>query len=653
MNATFKTLAATALALSIAVPALAESSPPTALTPSLGSDGTLRLLDNGVELSVAIESLAEGRARGSFEEQDPVSIRLALKNAGTATPMTGLGPYAWIDHVSPGRESAGETCKQKVQKFLSGSLLSAPEVDLNAFYVLALNADPTVTVIDPLLGFGGSKLLALLELESPGEDWILSLDGEQLFVSMPDSGSLAVAETARWRSRGTIATGGRPARLWLQPDGRYLWVADEAASATSGVIIVDPASRKVVKRVPTGPGPHDLVVTRDNRYAFVSNGGSSSVSVIEVSTLTKVADLALAAAPTSLAYSELAGAVYAASRDAGTVSVLDVAARKLVSTVAAEPGLGWVSVAPGGRYLFIPNPERNTVSILDTASNRIVQSGAVQSGPDQVTFSAELAYIRRRDSETVQMIPLDALGKEGASLPLASFPSGQAPVGRMTRPASAPSIVRTPEPTSVLVANPGDRTIYYYKEGAAAPMGSFQNYKHEPRALLVVDRTLKETSPGTYATTVRVERPGRYDLAVFLDSPSVAQCVSFEVSANAELAAERKRSRGPRVEYLDRMEEVPVGEAVKVRFRLLDPESDAVLPIRYDVQALAFLVPGRWQTRLRAVGVGEGVYQVEMVPGEEGFYVVQVESPSLGLSVQKSAGLSFHAVPRGAEGSRP
>ena len=31
------------------------------------------------------------------------------------------------------------------------------ELDLNQFYVLALNNDATITVVDPRFGFGGTK----------------------------------------------------------------------------------------------------------------------------------------------------------------------------------------------------------------------------------------------------------------------------------------------------------------------------------------------------------------------------------------------------------------------------------------------------------------------------------------------------------------
>lgn len=50
--------------------------------------------------------------------------------------------------------------------------------------------------IDPLLGFGGSKLLTLILLKSPGEDWALTANGAKLFVSMPKINQVAVVDTA-------------------------------------------------------------------------------------------------------------------------------------------------------------------------------------------------------------------------------------------------------------------------------------------------------------------------------------------------------------------------------------------------------------------------------------------------------------------------
>ena len=112
-------------------------------------------------------------------------------------------------------------------------------------------------------------------------------------------------------------------------------------------------------------------------------------------------------------------------------------------------------------------------------------------GPDQISFTDELAYVRHRDSEVVLMIPLDEIGVEGRVVPLVDFPGGQHPLGWTSRPSLADAIVQASGAYAVLIANPGDRMIYYYQEGMAAPMGSFMNYGHEPRAVLVVERNLR------------------------------------------------------------------------------------------------------------------------------------------------------------------
>jgi len=42
--------------------------------------------------------------------------------------------------------------------------------------VLALNNKASISVIDPINGFGGSKLITRIRLNSPGVVWVLSKD---------------------------------------------------------------------------------------------------------------------------------------------------------------------------------------------------------------------------------------------------------------------------------------------------------------------------------------------------------------------------------------------------------------------------------------------------------------------------------------------
>ncbi|HVF31121.1 MAG TPA: hypothetical protein VNA22_09125, partial [Pyrinomonadaceae bacterium] len=57
--------------------------------------------------------------------------------------------------------------------------------------------------------------------------------------------------------------------------------------------VIDPASMKLVGKVPTGDGPHEVVMSADGRTAFVANYGGqgqpgNTISVIDVTTLKEV-----------------------------------------------------------------------------------------------------------------------------------------------------------------------------------------------------------------------------------------------------------------------------------------------------------------------------------------------------------------------------
>lgn len=590
-----------------------------------------------VELTVV---RVDGRP-GPVREGEPARVRLAFTDAGTGSPLPKLAPGAWMDLLgtgSTGATGAQETCQKKVETFLGGSVFARPETDLNIYYVLSLNQDATISVVDPLFGYGGSKLLAMVFLESPGEDWALAPDGNRLFVSLPESNRVAVVETESWKVVLGIDTLPHPRRLGLQPDGQYLWAAHD-----TGVSVIDVRSLRRVANIPTGKGGHDLAFSEDSRFAFVTNEADGTVSVLDIAKLTKLRDVKAGTRPVSLAWSTQAQAVYVSSAD-GVLTAVDGTSAEPRARIQGEPGLDRIRFAPGGRLAFVVNPGHDTVHIVDAASNRIVQTADVEDGPDQVAFSDELAYVRHRGSEIVLMIPLKTVGEAGRPVPVVDFPGGEHPPGRLPRPTPADGIVQAPGATAVLLANPEDQVIYFYKEGMAAPMGHFKNYGKQPRAVLVVDRSLREVRPGVYETVARMGRAGDYDLALFVATPNLVQCFPVQVADNPVLAAERKKKPlGVDIQVEPR--EPSAGQDVRVRLRLTDPQTGAPKKGLGDVRVLTFLVPGLQQQRQWAKEQGDGLYEVTFRPQEEGLYYIFLEVASAGLRLQKSPHMTLVAKP--------
>jgi YVTN family beta-propeller protein len=604
-----------------------------------------RIADKGVVVDFSINPLADASSTASaglLREGDDVCFRFKMTDATTGNPVTGAYPAAWMDLRPAGATAINRSCSDRVQQLLGGSIFAKAELDLNVYYVLAMNDDASVSVVDPLFGYGGSKLLAMVALKSPAEDWVISADQSKLFVSMPDSNRIAVIDTNTWKLVSDVEVGPNPRRLALQPDGRYLWVATD-----SGVTVFDSVRLESVTRIQTGAGDHQIALSNDNRFAFVTNRPDGTVSIIELRSLKKLRQVEVGREPGSIAISDLSRMVYVSSSQSGTITVIDGEKHEVLTRVKAEPGLGQIKFAPGGRLGFVVNPERDLVHILDAASNRIVQTGDLEDGPDQIAFSNELAYIRHRGSEIVLMIPLKESGIEGRPVKVVDFPGGEHAFGKGRRPSSADSIVQAPGANAVLVANPADRSIYFYKEGMAAPMGNFKNYSRQPRAVLVLDKSLRERAPGIYETTAKLRRPGLYDVAVLVNTPRIVHCFQVSVGRNPDLPNENDE---PRVEIQPLIENkiVTVGEPLRLRFKLTAPETKQPLPDVKDVQVLAFLAPGVWHKRQTASHSSDGVYEVHFTFPRAGIYYVYLESRSLGLSLANPQYLILQAVAREA-----
>ncbi|HET6889940.1 MAG TPA: hypothetical protein VFH31_02465, partial [Pyrinomonadaceae bacterium] len=329
-----------ALALSVAAANAQEKS--TATSPQ-------KIVKEGIEVEFTIEPLLRKANASAVVAGEDAVVRLKIRDTVTRTPLTKARPAVWLSQRERPTPPTGDQCRSKVQSFLQGSLRARPDVDLNAYYILALNQEPNISVIDPLLGFGGSKLITLVFLKSPGEDWVLTADRSRLFVSMPLVNQVAVVDTSTWKVITNIDAGDRPTRLALQPDEKYLWIGNDDHSSR-GITVVDTASLKVAKSIATGAGHHEIAFGLNNRFAFITNRDDATLSVVDIQNLSKLKDIKTGSLSTSLAFSPLSKALYVTDEQNGSIAVIDAASHKLLTKVIAKPGLRTVRFAPGGRW---------------------------------------------------------------------------------------------------------------------------------------------------------------------------------------------------------------------------------------------------------------------------------------------------------------
>jgi YVTN family beta-propeller protein len=560
-----------------------------------------------------------------LSESDPVEGEQAIMQFRftdpAGTPLTGLNVAAWMDESLNGKAADENACHDKIESFLQMQFAARPEVDLNTYYVLALTKEPSILVIDPRVGFSSSRLYAAVDLPAPGEDWALTGDHDRLFVSMPSINRIAVVDTLTFRVQTSIDAGAMPRRVVLQPDGKYLWVANDAG-ASSGVTVVDANTLKVVAQIATGAGHHELAFD-EARHIYVTNQDAANISVISTEKLTKIKDVSVGRSPVSLAYSAQAKSVYVSSEADGRINAISADDQSLSGAIAAKPGVNLVRITPDGRWGFASNASDNTVLLFDVSSNKVKQVYNVGRSPDQLAFTPAYVYVRSRGSEDVTLIPLSDVGKTDGT---AHFVAGQLAPGDASvslADAIAPALDRT----SAFVTNAADRRIYFYQEGMAAPMFSMEGYGKTPKSAMVLDRSIHETSPGIYSIGVKLPKAASYDVPVFVDSPAISHCFNVAVQVNP------LQKKGPQVAVslhpLTNDLQVRAGEPVQVSFRLLDTTTQKPRSGLTDVEVTVLLAEGLRQQHVEAESVGDGVYRFTFTPAKEGVYYAMVHVPSL------------------------
>jgi YVTN family beta-propeller protein len=124
--------------------------------------------------------------------------------------------------------------------------------------------------------------------------------------------------------------------------------------------------------VTVGPSPVGVAITPDGAFAYVTNAGSD------------------------------------------TVSVIDTATNTVTTTVTVGSGPGGVAITPDGAFAYATNVNSGNVSVIDTASNTVTTTVPVGSYPIGVAITPDAAA---DPGALLQQLRDDATGKgPGTSL---------------------------------------------------------------------------------------------------------------------------------------------------------------------------------------------------------------------------------------------
>lgn len=224
--------------------------------------------------------------------------------------------------------------------------------------LVANKTDNTVDLIDLATG----ESMATLPTGMAPHEIEVSSDGSLAVISnygnrdKPGS-SLTIVDVPGARVLRTVGLGEHS-----RPHG-VAWIGDNRVAVTTEgsahLLVVDVEAGRVLEQIPTNQDiSHMVATTPDGGRAFVANIGSGTVTAIDLTTGSKLADLETGEGAEGIAVTPDGSEVWITNRAADTITIIDPQSLETLETVAC-----------GGfpiRVAFVPDGDRALVSVART-----------------------------------------------------------------------------------------------------------------------------------------------------------------------------------------------------------------------------------------------------------------------------------------------
>ena len=226
--------------------------------------------------------------------------------------------------------------------------------------------------------------------------------GGMAFVLNSESASISVIDMATQKQVRTIPTLREPHHLALSPDGASLLVGDTAGNQ---MMFLDPNTGAVQKRMAVAD-PYQLGFSPDGKWLTVNGLARNQVDIYDAASMKLVKRFPVVATPSHLAYSPDSATVFVSLQDSDKLAAFDLRSmtERWTRPVGKTPaGVLWLN----GRVL-VADMGTDFIAVVDPASGEVVQRVRTGRGAHQMFLSpdAKILWVNNRAGGTT--VSLDA-----------------------------------------------------------------------------------------------------------------------------------------------------------------------------------------------------------------------------------------------------
>jgi YVTN family beta-propeller protein len=276
--------------------------------------------------------------------------------------------------------------------------------------VVANQREHTTLLVDPLT----REELAKVTVGVNGHEVAVSPDSRFAFVPIygnsgvgkpgTDGATIDIIDLHDRKLTATIDLGKplRPHRAEFGPDG-LLYVTAELAKA---VDVIDPATRKVIAEIPTGAiESHMIVISPDGQRAYTANVGAGSVSVLNLKQRTLVTVIPIAQTVQRISISPDGKRVFTHDQGTPRIAVIDTNNNKVASWIPLPATVYSSSPTADGRKLLASSPS-GKIFVIDLASAKLEESFDIPPALGELLLAPEgkLAFVSCPQAGTIEVL---------------------------------------------------------------------------------------------------------------------------------------------------------------------------------------------------------------------------------------------------------
>jgi YVTN family beta-propeller protein len=223
-----------------------------------------------------------------------------------------------------------------------------------------------------------------------------------------DGTTMVVIDIPSRKVIGTVDFG-HPVRPHLpvyDPNSGMLYVTTELDDA---IAIVDPHTLKVVGSVPTEQAEsHMLVLTHDGKRGYTANVGPGTVSVLDMAARKTIAVIPIAANTQRISISRDDTMVFTSDQTKPQLAVIDTSTNK-VKTWVPLPAIGYGTASTiDGRWLLVAMTRASQVAVVDLRTLKVARTIDVPRSPTEILVrpDGKVAYVSCGASSQIAVIDL-------------------------------------------------------------------------------------------------------------------------------------------------------------------------------------------------------------------------------------------------------